>query len=163
MQGFDTFTVLLLPRMSDCGDCVVCLDGPADHLLQPCNHVAVCGICAAKLETCPICRGMVDHYCKVFFAGVKRLLTAAAAASAAASHTGTVVSALGPTAPMSASKSRKCIVGIESWLSELGRQHRGDEKGSFVVPVTGFNATTLYREDDEDSLVALLAPLSSRH
>ena len=38
---------------------MICFEGDKTHLILPCGHVALCGVCAAliggKLHECPIC------------------------------------------------------------------------------------------------------------
>ena len=53
--------------------CVLCLDAPKDHIITPCGHQCVCGVCAEKLKrvkrpTCPICREPIAATFKVFVA-----------------------------------------------------------------------------------------------
>ena len=40
-------------------DCVVCLERASCVVLLPCGHVCACIVCAAQLETCPMCRSDV--------------------------------------------------------------------------------------------------------
>jgi len=44
----------------DC-ECIVCLDRVISTCLRPCRHVALCGICASKLNprVCPVCRAQI--------------------------------------------------------------------------------------------------------
>jgi hypothetical protein len=51
--------------------CVLCLDAPKDHIIVPCGHQCVCGVCANKLAKtktpqCPLCRGAIRETMKVF-------------------------------------------------------------------------------------------------
>lgn len=47
-------------------DCIVCMDCEKTHAFQPCGHKCVCATCAAKCQTCPICRARVIGSLKVF-------------------------------------------------------------------------------------------------
>ncbi|CAE8658067.1 unnamed protein product, partial [Polarella glacialis] len=75
---------------SDAGDCAVCMAMPASHLVVPCGHQCLCGMCASKIKACPVCRGRVQQTIRVFASGVvdakpptETLVGAASAASAA--------------------------------------------------------------------------------
>ena len=51
----------------DDGQCVVCMDDEATHILAPCGHMCVCGtcvgyICAAASPECPMCRAAVVSF-----------------------------------------------------------------------------------------------------
>ena len=51
--------------------CVLCFDGPKDHIILPCFHVCVCEACANQLTqmskpSCPICRTAIQQTNKVF-------------------------------------------------------------------------------------------------
>ena len=50
-------------------ECVICYERPKDTLLQPCNHIAVCGQCASMLNPniCPVCRTAIQAKLKVYF------------------------------------------------------------------------------------------------
>ena len=54
------------------GKCVICLEESANHMLVPCNHVALCGSCSDNLKVacpiCPICRASFTKVTKVFLA-----------------------------------------------------------------------------------------------
>ena len=45
-------------------ECIVCMDGPRDHVYKPCGHRVSCGECAQALRErstlCPWCRQVVD-------------------------------------------------------------------------------------------------------
>eukprot|EP00928_Gymnodinium_smaydae_P027027 TRINITY_DN21035_c0_g1_i1.p1 TRINITY_DN21035_c0_g1~~TRINITY_DN21035_c0_g1_i1.p1 ORF type:complete len:475 (-),score=75.92 TRINITY_DN21035_c0_g1_i1:78-1502(-) len=66
------------PRSSgtpSAGDCTVCMEKAASHVLIPCGHQCCCGECAAILCTsavprCPVCRASVNDNLKVFAAGI---------------------------------------------------------------------------------------------
>ena len=55
---------------SDCTvNCVICFDGPKDHLCMPCKHLCVCAKCAGAVQlfqSCPICREPIVDIFKVF-------------------------------------------------------------------------------------------------
>ena len=57
-------------KVSNYGECVVCLSERATHAVVPCGHMIVCGACAgqARLEQCPMCRGAVAQLMRVFLA-----------------------------------------------------------------------------------------------
>ena len=57
---------------SDSDLCVICIDAPRTHLLAPCGHRAVCGVCAhffgeeqAAAALCPMCRAPVQQVIRV--------------------------------------------------------------------------------------------------
>ena len=39
-------------------ECKICYDSAIDSVFVPCGHVAACILCAANLQTCPICKGV---------------------------------------------------------------------------------------------------------
>jgi hypothetical protein len=43
-------------------ECVVCLTGPKQVLMFPCNHLCVCTECYPQLLKCPVCRTDVQGY-----------------------------------------------------------------------------------------------------
>ena len=54
--------------------CVVCQQNMKDHMISPCRHVCLCGVCAKELlnkstkkEQCPVCRGELSKIEIVFF------------------------------------------------------------------------------------------------
>jgi hypothetical protein len=47
-------------------DCIVCMDCEKTHAFQPCGHKCVCATCAARCQTCPICRAPVTGILKIF-------------------------------------------------------------------------------------------------
>ena len=58
---------------SDIDLCVICMDAPRSHLLAPCGHRAVCGVCAhffgegqAAAALCPMCRAPVQQVIRVY-------------------------------------------------------------------------------------------------
>jgi hypothetical protein len=55
-----------LARRSFHPQCVVCLEGPCEILLNPCRHVCCCRECVDRLEHCPICREVKVSIAKVF-------------------------------------------------------------------------------------------------
>lgn len=46
--------------------CKVCLEAPNDHLFSPCHHQVCCGVCAAQMRECPICRRKIHTIIRVF-------------------------------------------------------------------------------------------------
>lgn len=46
--------------------CCVCYARARDHVFQPCFHMCVCGTCAARLSTCPMCRSEVCSVHRVY-------------------------------------------------------------------------------------------------
>ncbi len=46
--------------------CIVCRDRPVCVLLRPCSHMCLCMSCVERLEKCPLCRGSIDCYEKVY-------------------------------------------------------------------------------------------------
>ena len=50
------------------GECVMCLSERASHAVVPCGHMIVCAACAgqARLEQCPLCRGVVAQLMRVY-------------------------------------------------------------------------------------------------
>lgn len=40
-------------------DCVVCQSAAVSVVLLPCRHACVCASCAARFQSCPICRAAV--------------------------------------------------------------------------------------------------------
>jgi len=40
----------------DDGQCVVCMESPAQAAIKVCGHLALCMQCAPTLNTCPMCR-----------------------------------------------------------------------------------------------------------
>ena len=51
------------------GECVVCLSGPASHIMHPCCHLCACGECGPRFESkeCPVCREAVASCRRVYF------------------------------------------------------------------------------------------------
>ena len=47
-------------------DCIVCMNCEKTHAFQPCGHKCVCATCAARCQTCPICRAPVTGILKIF-------------------------------------------------------------------------------------------------
>lgn len=39
--------------------CAVCMEAERDTLFVPCNHVVACAGCAARVQTCPVCRAAI--------------------------------------------------------------------------------------------------------
>ena len=48
-------------------ECVVCYDRAIDTCLQPCNHAALCHVCAVRLPNrrCPLCRAPIREMVQV--------------------------------------------------------------------------------------------------
>jgi len=61
MDKSETFTV---------GDCVVCLETPASHVVVPCGHQCLCQGCAPQVTLCPVCRSDIQQCMRVFASGV---------------------------------------------------------------------------------------------
>jgi len=55
-------------RAKDDSFCVVCLDNDATHAIVPCGHLCVCAECGdpTKLYNCPMCRGRIGQFMKIF-------------------------------------------------------------------------------------------------
>ena len=39
--------------------CAVCMEAERDTVFVPCNHVVACAGCAARVQTCPVCRAAI--------------------------------------------------------------------------------------------------------
>lgn len=54
------------------GECVVCFDAVATHIVVPCGHQALCRRCSARYlppsdrQSCPCCRGRIERIIEVF-------------------------------------------------------------------------------------------------
>ena len=66
----------LQEEAKDATKCVVCLDSPKTHLLQPCGHYCICSECleemkgfVASLRICPMCREPFKSSQRVWDAG----------------------------------------------------------------------------------------------
>jgi len=46
--------------------CVVCLSSARDVVFLDCWHVVTCAACAAKVDSCPICRRDIVEYHKIY-------------------------------------------------------------------------------------------------
>ena len=55
-----------LENLKDEMSCKVCLDGAANVLLTPCNHLVCCYECSIRLRSCPICRAKVGKVVHVY-------------------------------------------------------------------------------------------------
>ncbi|KAJ1559940.1 hypothetical protein HK405_008817, partial [Cladochytrium tenue] len=44
---------------ADANLCIVCVSAPKSHVLVPCGHQTLCGACAEKVSSCPLCRRTV--------------------------------------------------------------------------------------------------------
>lgn len=57
------------PRVAPQGDescCVVCMDAEPTHAMVPCGHRCVCGRCARRLDSCPLCRKRCSSSLRIF-------------------------------------------------------------------------------------------------
>ena len=52
---------VLADRLDAAQACTVCFESPRSVLLQPCRHLVCCGVCAAGMGVCPVCRARVEH------------------------------------------------------------------------------------------------------
>jgi len=64
-----------LLEVPDCAQCVICQEEARDQLLEPCQHVCICGACVEELMEdgglpfrCPVCRSWVLATRRVFMA-----------------------------------------------------------------------------------------------
>ena len=55
-------------------ECIVCYEPPKDHLIMPCNHVALCGECYEesypsphKDQVCPLCDNEIKDIRQVYY------------------------------------------------------------------------------------------------
>ena len=57
----------LSPELND-SSCVVCMEGPKDHVCLPCAHACLCATCAGnpRLGECPICRASIAQIIRIF-------------------------------------------------------------------------------------------------
>ena len=46
--------------------CVVCMDKPYNMLILECGHLCVCDECSGLIRQCPMCRGSITRFVKVF-------------------------------------------------------------------------------------------------
>ncbi|XP_053398376.1 baculoviral IAP repeat-containing protein 7-A-like isoform X2 [Mercenaria mercenaria] len=46
--------------------CKVCLENDACVLFQPCGHMAVCVECAGRIDTCAICRAVIEEKIRAY-------------------------------------------------------------------------------------------------
>ena len=80
------------------GKCLLCFDGPADHLCSPCGHMCGCEDCLTVVHRtsgrCPICRSRVERIQKVFDC------TSATGRSPAAGSSAASVVPMDPLAPL---------------------------------------------------------------
>jgi hypothetical protein len=48
-------------------ECSICMNENIRlHGLVPCGHTVACGLCASKMETCPICKREVTQFIPIF-------------------------------------------------------------------------------------------------
>ncbi|XP_077982256.1 E3 ubiquitin-protein ligase MYLIP-like isoform X2 [Glandiceps talaboti] len=55
-----------LRKIQDSMVCKVCMDADVSTVFCPCGHVVCCGICAACIEECPLCRCSIEHTQHIF-------------------------------------------------------------------------------------------------
>ncbi|CAE8628462.1 unnamed protein product [Polarella glacialis] len=55
-----------VPSESGGGECIVCMDLAASHVVVPCGHQCMCATCAARVKICPVCRCKVQQCIRVF-------------------------------------------------------------------------------------------------
>lgn len=55
---------------SDSMRCVICMERERSVMMEPCSHVCMCNQCAetsrSSMSTCPICRGPVQNFRRIF-------------------------------------------------------------------------------------------------
>lgn len=44
---------------TETADCAICMAEPKDSVNYPCGHFYLCGSCAGRVGTCPICRASI--------------------------------------------------------------------------------------------------------
>jgi len=49
------------------GKCKICFTRRQDTVLIPCGHIALCKLCAAQCEECPICRKTIVSRHQAYF------------------------------------------------------------------------------------------------
>jgi len=58
------------PALQSLGECVVCLENAASHILVPCGHCCCCEACGDALlrssRLCPVCQGESREAVRVF-------------------------------------------------------------------------------------------------
>ena len=55
------------------GECVICMDAAATHIVVPCGHQSLCSSCTARYHgQCPVCRGNIVQIIKVYTTGSDR-------------------------------------------------------------------------------------------
>jgi hypothetical protein len=64
-------------RQRRVGACVVCMDLEANHVLNPCGHLSLCGPCATTLldkeqVLCPVCKELCVSALRVFEVAIPR-------------------------------------------------------------------------------------------
>lgn len=53
-------------QASEGEDCVICLSSPRRFALSPCGHLCVCSECLPLLQSCPLCRSVIESSLSVF-------------------------------------------------------------------------------------------------
>ena len=48
-------------------ECLICLSQPALVAFSTCGHVCTCLMCSKRLDTCPLCREVIDECIRVYF------------------------------------------------------------------------------------------------
>ena len=46
--------------------CKVCLDQPSSVVFEPCLHCCACQSCAAKIQTCAVCRAPIEGRIRIY-------------------------------------------------------------------------------------------------
>ena len=54
-------TVQQLLGPDDQSECTICMNELCDTLVLPCAHDAMCSGCAAKVQSCPLCREQITR------------------------------------------------------------------------------------------------------
>jgi len=57
---------LLAEEQREASECVVCKERAKRICFGPCGHLICCEVCAAGLDTCPVCRGPVTSKLRAF-------------------------------------------------------------------------------------------------
>lgn len=53
-------------RLTQSGECKICLDNNAGTVFFPCRHLVACEKCAATFQICPVCRESIQSFVKIF-------------------------------------------------------------------------------------------------
>ena len=54
------------PKVIEEPVCIICMENPLTHVLIPCGHLQMCGVCAVKFQTCPTCREPISRAIHVY-------------------------------------------------------------------------------------------------